>query len=72
MAVVFNDLAASRHRLQGNIRLVLFCDWLPCRDGSSGKQWQRFVAETLELPKRIAPRQTDRGSKRIGISELNE
>jgi hypothetical protein len=63
MAVVLDDLAALGHGLQGSGRLVQF--------GGAGlvEQRQGDVAQALDRPGRLAPRQLQAGLEGVGLGQ---
>lgn len=72
MTIVLDDFTAGCHRCEFDIRLLQFRDRLLLTFGGSRKQRQRFVAQPLDRPKCLAPRQIQAGSKRIRLGELDQ
>src|SRR5215831_1829073 len=72
MAVILDDLAAGRHRLQCNSRLVKLGHGLPLAGGGRGEQRQWRIAQPLDGPQRLASRKFQRWPEGIGLGKPHQ
>ena len=70
MAIVLDHLAAGRHRPQRHRGLVNLRHDLGFARRGGGEQRQRLVAQRLDRPERLAPRQPQRRPEGVGLGEL--
>ena len=70
-SIIFHNLPALGHGRQTNVRLDGFRSEVPVAFVSRGEKRQRYVAEALDLPQRVAAVQSD-GTEGIGFRQALE
>jgi hypothetical protein len=72
MAVILDHLAASRHRPEGDDRLIDFGHGLVVARRGRREQRQRLISQRLDRPERFAPGEPHRRPEGVGLGELDQ